>query len=46
MTDILDVMIVDEMNHILNRYRDGELSNVDALKQLMEKFDVLQQVNK
>ena len=42
MSKILDVIIIDEMNHILNRYSNGELSNKEALKQLMEKFDELQ----
>ena len=42
MTAFQDVVIINEMNHILERYKNGELSNKDTLKLLMEKFSELQ----
>lgn len=36
------VVIINEMNHILDRYARRELSNGQALKLLMKKFEELQ----
>ena len=41
MTEFQAVVIIDEMNHILQRYSNGELSNKDTIKMLMEKFEEL-----